>query len=242
MTRTEVHFSTATASMFSYNSGRARRRKRRSAQWLGAAARKNERHEIVAQQSIDPASVDHAPDQRTVMDVLFPNPYKDEELTDRIIWPQTFSKWREVLRDTWKEYRSSWDGFTKSKGILVEDSSEIERQVKETEYVLISKREEVTKNLKRNTVFMKIQAEALRKDLQNRTGVNSVEDLKKWAADTMRLASECVNQFMAGYRKGRDDEVEKMLTQYFQELEKEANKLKRRRRQKRVLNRFHPMN
>ena len=37
-------------------------------------------------------------------------------------------------------------------------------------------------------------------------------------SESMRLATDCLKEFMAGYRKGRDEEVDKMLHKYFQEL------------------------
>jgi hypothetical protein len=56
----------------------------------------------------------------------------------------------------------------------------------------------------------------------------------------MKLATDCLREFMAGYRQGRDQEVEKMMNEYFQEEdEKEATDeqqsiRKRRRKPKRV--------
>ena len=51
---------------------------------------------------------------------------------------------------------------------------------------------------------------------------------------------------LTGYRKGRDDEVENMLTQYFQQLEQkaiqQAERKPRRKIKRRVMNRYHPMN
>jgi hypothetical protein len=49
----------------------------------------------------------------------------------------------------------------------------------------------------------------------------------------LRLANECVTEFMKGYRLGRDDEVDKMLTQYFQELDEAADALPTYQRMKR---------
>jgi hypothetical protein len=49
------------------------------------------------------------------------------------------------------------------------------------------------------------------------TGIHNTEDLRMVAEDMMRLATQCLKEFMAGYRQGRDDEVDKMLNEYFQE-------------------------
>jgi hypothetical protein len=77
----------------------------------------------------------------------------------------------------------------------------------------------------------------LRKEVRERTGINSSEDLKRYAAEAMQLMSTSLKEFMAGYRKGRDDEVEKMLTEYFQDLKKKFSKPRRRKRKRRVLKR-----
>lgn len=222
-----VQLSTST-SFFSYNSRRARR------------LRKRLRPVVPLESSAKTIKVEEG-DTRTVMDILWPNPFKDEEPLDKIVWPKSFSAWRQAITLAWRDYRSTWEGFTTSKGFLVEDQEEIEQQRKDRRESFDSKRDEVLGNVRRNADFLKDEAEEVRTLLRARTGVNSTEDLRKWAADMMRLASDCVNQFMSGYRKGRDDEVEKMLTQYFQELEVDANKPKRRMPKRRVLDRFHPL-
>jgi len=132
-------------------------------------------------------------------------------------------------------YRETWEGFYSSKGFFVEDATNEKNSQEEVAKSMEQKREEVTENVRRNAQFIQEESEKIRKEVRERTGINSTEDLKRVAADMMRLASECVKEFMAGYRKGRDDEVEKMLTQYFQGLEEQANKPKRRKPKRRVL-------
>jgi hypothetical protein len=46
---------------------------------------------------------------------------------------------------------------------------------------------------------------------------DSKEDLQKMAGDSMKLATECLKEFMTGYRQGRDQEIDKMLNEYFQD-------------------------
>lgn len=224
--------STSSTSFFSYNSGRARRRRR-----LRRAQERNK-----DQQATQPktASIEEQ-DTRTVMDILFPNPFKGEQQLNMIAWPKTWSEWKEAFTMAWSDYRSTWQGFATSKGFLVEEPEENEQQTKERKEAIDEKRQEVIKNVTQNTEFLKHESEHFRTEIRERTGIHSKEDLRKWAADMMRLASDSVNHFMSGYRKGRDDEVEKMLTEYFQELEEEANKPKKRKPKRRVLNRYHPM-
>lgn len=185
-------------------------------------------------------------DTRTVMDILFPNPYKHEKRDDveEFVWPRNFSEWKFVLTETWEDYKWTWRGFRTSKGLFVEDETEAaesEKKRQDQQKHLQAKAEEVTAQAKANAEFVKDEALSLRQQIRDQTGIHSQEDLRKWAADMMRLASECVNEFMKGYRKGRDDEVEKMLTEYFQEIEKDANKKRKRRTKRRILNRRHPL-
>ena len=171
----------------------------------------------------------------------------------------------------WKDYKSTWKGFASSRGILVETTDVDDETKKETENkttassnsnykkddniksdekvpslpesVTQRRDEMVGKNVKRNVQFLADEAKTIQKKVQDETGINNVEDLKRLAGDMMRLTKDCLNEFMAGYRKGRDDEVDKMLTQYFKELEEEANnnnnkpKIKRRKPKRRVLRR-----
>ena len=70
------------------------------------------------------------------------------------------------------------------------------------------------------------------------------EDIKKVAEDILQLVTDCLKEFMAGYRKGRDDEIDKMLNEYFKEEEEknddksttnhDKNKKRRRRKPKRA--------
>jgi hypothetical protein len=233
------HLSTTShvPNFFNYTSGRARRKRKR------LLFLKN--LEMASKDKADKEALVDGVDTRTVMDILFPNPFKGMEPPNQIKWPTTFAKWKEAFSLAWQDYKSSWVGFTTSKGLFVEDV-EPEKEVQKEKIVgsIMSKSKEVMVNVKRNSKFLQTSAMKIRKEVRERTGITSIEDVKAYAADAMRLATECLNQFMQGYRKGRDEEVEKMLTQYFQNLEAQANqpRKKRRKPRRRVINRFHPMN
>lgn len=138
------------------------------------------------------------------------------------------------------EYRKTWNGFFKSRGLFVEDEEEAEKSKENLHKSIQEQTDAVKQNIKRNSKFLADESVRLRSEFQNRTGLHSLDDLRRVAREAMRLASDCLNEFMSGYRKGRDDEVEKMMTQYFQELEQEANnpepKKKRRKRKRRIVN------
>lgn len=86
--------------------------------------------------------------------------------------------------------------------------------------------DQVEDNVQKNAQFVRENAQELLQHTQDRTGIRSTEDLKELAAEWMKLATECLKEFMAGYRKGRDDEIDKMLHEYFQDEEKEESKAK----------------
>ena len=189
-------------------------------------------------------------DTRTVRDILWPNPYRMRgEKEPGTEWPRDYEEWKIVLREGWALYMWTWRGFMSSRGFLVVDpldkveseKVESEKEVQETMVKIGATKEEVMAQAKANAEFLKGEALNLKEQVQERTGIHTKEDLRRWAAEMMRLASECVNEFMKGYRKGRDDEVERMIKQYFEELEKEIKKPPSRRAKRRILNRRHPL-
>jgi hypothetical protein len=44
---------------------------------------------------------------------------------------------------------------------------------------------------------------------QEITGASTKEDLKVWVGDMLKLGTECLTEFMSGYRKGRDEEIDR---------------------------------
>jgi hypothetical protein len=196
-----------------------------------------------------------------VRDILFPNPYKNEEALDKdkIMWLRSLSAWKVALVETWRDYRSTWVGFWTSRGFLVEDadtsnsnatadtnestgSSANNALTTQQQQTLDRAQDQITTNIQRNTKFVKHAAQRLGSELQSHTGIYNTQDLRTWAAAVMRLGSDSVAQFMAGYRTGRDQEVTNMLTSYFEQLQQAAahQPPPRRKRRQRILNRFHP--
>ena len=60
-------------------------------------------------------------------------------------------------------------------------------------------------------------------EAKKQTGIKNTDDLKAFAAEQMKLANTCLKEFMAGYRKGRDEEIDRMLHEYFQDGESKTN-------------------
>ena len=92
---------------------------------------------------------------------------------------------------------------------------------------------DIKENFSRNSEALREEAQELGKELSKRSGIKNQEDLKNIATEIMKLATECLKEFMAGYRQGRDQEVEKMIHEYFQEeQENEVHNVSSRRRRK----------
>jgi hypothetical protein len=175
---------------------------------------------------------------------LFPEPKYDDGSAvppqHRIRWPKSFGEWRDALTGAWSDYRSTWRGFLTSRGFLVEDPDEKMQNQQDRQ----TRRDEALRSIKdtarKNVDLLRSEAESLRARTREITGINSKDDLKRWVGNVLQLFTDCVKEFMVGYRKGRDDEVEKMLTEYFQELEKSSaatvDRPKRRKRKRRVIN------
>lgn len=60
-------------------------------------------------------------------------------------------------------------------------------------------------------------AQELLEHAKDTTGIRTQDDLKALASEAMKVATECIREFMAGYRSGRDSEIDKMLHEYFQD-------------------------
>ena len=220
--------SISSSSFFGSSSGRAARRRRRQRQQQMKHDRSTSMRVVSAPNSGEEV------DTRTVRELLFPTPDwgDDDTETKKTRYPQTLAGWRELMSQVWKEYSLTWEGFMDSNTVKskakAETAADIEKRFRETT-------EDVTENIRNNAKFLQEESDKLRQAVQEQTGIYTKEDLRRVAGEMMQLATECVKEFMAGYRKGRDDEAEKMITEYFQGLEEAANKPKRRKPKRRIL-------
>lgn len=168
---------------------------------------------------------------RVLFPRALPNPKGRE--TGHIRLPRSIAGWRSVFSNAWRDYCSTWEGFF---GSEQDESKEKETKEEaagsEMKGIIESQKKAVRGNVKRNVAFVKEEGPKFLQFMKDNTKIYTKEDLKKWAGEQLKLATQCVNEFMAGYRSGRDEEVEKMLNQYFKEEsdEKEADVPKRKRR------------
>ena len=135
-------------------------------------------------------------------------------------YPRTIREFKISLQKAWKLYVSTFDEF-KSKEDRVDDNEDSDGSKTEKSMEEIGGR--IQKNVAANREFLKEEGGKALENLKRNTGIRTREDAKRLAAEMLKLGTECISQFMAGYRKGRDDEVEKMLTEYFQEIEEQLS-------------------
>lgn len=177
----------------------------------------------------------------------------------RILWPSTIDDHEDDSKQnpssdrrlpTWKQIKNGWKMYmeTWEDGLRGEPSAEklrLRAESQATKERGLSNKiedgasgssvEQIQDNVSRNLRDMREDAEGI---IEQAKG--SKEDIQKIAADAMRLATECLQEFMTGYRHGRDQEIDKMLNEYFQETSTEEStkasngEKKTRRRRKRV--------
>lgn len=152
-----------------------------------------------------------------------PDPDNKRDGIQRIQYPKTFASWKRVFICAWTNYRSTWDGFAVGGSSDDEDKKKKEDE-KESEMkaIIEEQRKTISSNVEKNVEFVKEEAPKFFEFVQKETKIYNKEDLKRWAAEQLKLATLCLNEFMAGYRSGRDGEMDKMLNEYFKEEDEEA--------------------
>ena len=81
-------------------------------------------------------------------------------------------------------------------------------------------------NAAKNLRSVRQDAQELLEQAKENTGIRNQEDMKELASEMMTIATECIKEFMAGYRKGRDTEIDKMLHEYFQDNDEDEEEKK----------------
>jgi hypothetical protein len=145
--------------------------------------------------------------------VLFPNPYLTPDGIDQ--GPQ---KPKRSLPEVFRDMGKAWELYLTTWG--KERTTLVKQDIAEPEGP--SKGEEIRSNVARNLEVARREGTDIIEQAKEQTGIRNQEDLKAFASDTMRLATECLKEFMAGYREGRDNEIDKMLHEYFQEQQGES--------------------
>jgi hypothetical protein len=74
-------------------------------------------------------------------------------------------------------------------------------------------------NVDHNVEMLKEEGSDIAEMFKEKTGVRTQQDAKAWAMEQLKLANECVADFMKGYREGRDEEIDKMMNEYFKDID-----------------------
>ena len=151
--------------------------------------------------------------------------------------------YKAIVKEAWRQYKWTWQGFLTPKHKLTEEDfiykseEQLEREKLEREQQKEKNNcnendwkvdeeskakspEELLQNFRRNVLSLRTEGPKLAKEI---TGMSTKEELKAWAAAQMRLTADCLSHFMQGYREGRDEEIDKMLNEYFKEKDKDEH-------------------
>ncbi len=158
--------------------------------------------------------------------VLWPRPHgvpdsPEPSLLERLKGMPT----AEQVRKGWVMYKKTWeDGIT---GISTKPKESPYNSIAEVADSLSPSTEqqlrEIGDNAATNLQIVRKDAQDLLEKTKQTTGIRTQDDLKALASEAMKIATECIREFMAGYRSGRDSEIDKMLHEYFQDEEKEKH-------------------
>ena len=150
-----------------------------------------------------------------------------------IKYPKTLKGWKDIFNTVWDKYLWTFEGFLleeksnrdKHGNILPKeetdhDNNDSNEKNKSLQDKATDAANEVASNVQKNISTMKEEAPKLVQLGQQITGVTTKEELREWVGEQLKLGTACLAEFMKGYRKGRDDEVDRMLHQYFKDEEK----------------------
>uniref|UniRef100_A0A7S4MVL0 Uncharacterized protein n=1 Tax=Odontella aurita TaxID=265563 RepID=A0A7S4MVL0_9STRA len=167
-----------------------------------------------------------------------PNPEEDDE--KEIVWSNiSWDVWKKALEKSWIQYSMTWEGFFSNHGATDKEEEVQEQERGDIDFdldidELRIRQKKMQKNvadrLGSNLNTIETEGTKFTKFAKQKTGIRNKDDLVKWAGEQIKLATECVNEFMQGYREGRDTEVDKMLNEYFKEfdaLQEDTNKQRR---------------
>ena len=176
---------------------------------------------------------------------VFGSPYIGNPIRERYIrslqkinYPKTIHGWKTVFRKAWEKYLWTFEGFLlkekkrdangnvilpKEGGDNSEKTEEDNgtRSLSDTATDVAS---DVAKNVQKNITTLQQEAPHLLRMGQQITGVSTKEELREWVRDQLQLGTACITEFMAGYRKGRDEEIDRMLHTYFNEIDDKNTK------------------
>ena len=156
------------------------------------------------------------------------NPIRERyiESQRKINYPKTWNGWKTVMKRTWDTYLWTFEGFLLAEkkrdadgNIIPDDTKEESDDDKEEDKTLQDKAtdaaEKISQNVQKNISTIKEEAPKLVQMGQQLTGISTKEELREWVSEQLKLGTTCLSEFMKGYKKGRDQEIDRMLHEYF---------------------------
>ena len=129
------------------------------------------------------------------------------------------------IRRAWSLYKETWEDGIQGVPDKRKDSNEMNDDSVESAIVpsiTQQQLEDIGENASKNLQIVRKDSQDLLEHTKNTTGIHTQDDAKALAAEAMKVATDCIREFMSGYREGRDSEIDKMLHEYFQD-EEEGN-------------------
>lgn len=171
--------------------------------------------------------------QHRLFGVPMGNPLRERYIRSqqKINYPKSWSGWKEVFRRTKDTYLMTFEGFLLPRkkrdehGNIISDN-EVNADEEDDEKTTMKEKatdaaNQIAGNVQKNISTIQQEAPKLVEMGQKVTGISSREELRAWVSDQLKLGTACLTEFMKGYRSGRDDEVDKMLHEYFKDLDEE---------------------
>lgn len=170
---------------------------------------------------------------------IFPSPQPDPIERRKADEIENQNKKRRTIREGlalgWRDYKLTWEGFfdnlkeKKDKDSTTTTSTRISDGVESIlqnidEEKIIQGQKDIQKNVKRNIKVIKNEGAEVIEAVKDFTGITTKEELTRWVMVQLKLANECVAEFMKGYRTTRDEEIDKMMNEYFKDFDEEETK------------------
>jgi len=132
---------------------------------------------------------------------------------------------KELLHLAWIDYKYTWEGFLDNTRLNKEEhqtQQEDEQSQSQSQpfidtEALEEKGQKLKANANRNVQMIREEGPSIVGMVKEQTGLKNKRDVKAWAMDQLKLANECVANFMKGYRVGRDEEMDNMMNEYFKD-------------------------
>ena len=182
-------------------------------------------------------------DGNTLFGIPIGNPIRERYIRSqqKVTYPRTLSGWRTVFRRTWETYLWTFEGFLiKEKrrdadGRVVPEDAEDEdeddgsgerrggpgggEEIEGPRDGAAEAAGAIADNVRKNVSAMTRETPELLRMGKEITGASTKEEMREWVGDQLRLGTACLSEFMKGYRRGRDEEIDRMLNEYFRELD-----------------------